>query len=224
MTTSTMTYFTAALEKRLGAVLAGEAPDGISRESATLLAGAGDLILGTVLGARLFGGLTLAAAATNTGNGAIASAALGVAAKVGTYTLTCVAAAANGGRFQVVDPDGYRLGDALVGTAYAGALSFTVGDGTTDWAVGDVLTLTIAAGDGKLVPLAPGAVDGTARAAAILLQNVSVGTTDATAQVLVRLATVIETGLIWPDAITDTAKAAALSRLGQAHILTRTSA
>lgn len=81
-------------------------------------------------------------AGTNTGNGTIGTLTFGAKAKAGIYTLTCVTAAANGGTFSVVDPDGYRLADAKVGVAYASShLGFTIADGAADFIVGDSFTI-----------------------------------------------------------------------------------
>ncbi|EPY01388.1 head decoration protein [Magnetospirillum fulvum] len=227
MANSTMPVFSMQRGRLLSSVLAVEAENGLSRRSGTILAGSGALELGTVLGARLLGAITIAAkAGGNTGNGGLGASALGIEAKVGAYTITCVAAAANGGRFQVVDPDGYRLADATVGVAYAERqIGFTIADGATDYVVGDAFVLTVAAGDNKLVPLAPAAVDGTQRASDILLAPVTVAAdADASAQMLTRQALVIESGLIWPAGITDAARAAALSRLARSFVFTTTAA
>ena len=74
-----------------------------------------------------------------------------IADKAGCLHSNCVTAATNGGTFSVISPDGHRLQDAIVGTAYTGAhlTGVTVNDGSTDYAVGDSFTVTIATSGGK---------------------------------------------------------------------------
>lgn len=82
----------------------------------------------------------------NTGNGllTLASPAFGGGVKPGLYRVRCKTAAANGGVFSVVDPDGNVLADATVGSAYAGtAVRFTIADGATDFVVGDGFDVTV---------------------------------------------------------------------------------
>lgn len=80
-------------------------------------------------------------AGTNTGNGAVTALTLGAKAKPGIYSLTCVAAAANGGTFSVSDPEGFRLSDARVAVAYVSAqINFIITDGAADFIVGDSFT------------------------------------------------------------------------------------
>ncbi len=66
----------------------------------------------------------------------------------GVWTLTCTAAATNGGTFRLTDPDGVVVDSAVaVGVAETncGGLAFTVTDGSTDYAVGNYFLLTIPA-------------------------------------------------------------------------------
>jgi hypothetical protein len=80
------------------------------------------------------------------GDGAIGTLSAGANAKVGTYVVKCIAEAVDGGRFSVVDPEGYMLNDALVGVAYSGAVNFTIAAGDTDFDVGDSFEVIVAAG------------------------------------------------------------------------------
>lgn len=85
-------------------------------------------------------------AVVGTGNGAItASPATGAGAKVGTYQVTCIAAAANSGTFSVEDPDGVTIGSAVVGAPFTTHLTFTIADGANDWVVGDHFPIVVAA-------------------------------------------------------------------------------
>lgn len=111
-----------------------------------------DLVVGTVVGRIDKGAGTIAAVGGNTGNGTMTgTVGLTSLTKPGVYTFKCVTAATNGGTFSVISPDGHRLQDAIVGTAYTGAhlTGVTVNDGSTDYAVGDSFTVTIATGSGK---------------------------------------------------------------------------
>jgi len=66
----------------------------------------------------------------------------------GTYTLTCVDAETNAGAFEVVGPDGYSLGEAIVGTAFvSNQILLTINDGTNDFEVGDVFTIAVTEAD-----------------------------------------------------------------------------
>lgn len=86
-----------------------------------------------------------------TGNGTMTGVSVTALAKVGTYTITCVTAVENGGIFKVIDPDGERLDDAIVGTAYnTGIIDFTINDGSADFIVGDYFTVAVTATDGNV--------------------------------------------------------------------------
>ena len=148
-------------------LIAGDFP--IVTKQVTIISGAGVVVRGTVLGEIATGAAT-PAAGSNTGNGTLATATAGISAKLGVYALTCIAAATNAGTFDVVDPDGNRLDGAVVAVAYANDdLAFTIADGSTDFAVGDTFTITVAAGSGKYHAAAIAAVDGSDDPSAILL-------------------------------------------------------
>ena len=75
------------------------------------------------------------------GNGKLTAYSLGASAVNETFTLTCTAAAVDGGTFSVVGSVSGALADATVGVAYTSAyVNFTITSGTTDWAVGDTIT------------------------------------------------------------------------------------
>lgn len=112
---------------------------------------------------------TLAAAPNpsviGTGDGTMTNVKPGKRAKVGNYVVKCTIAAANGGTFSVTDPDGNAL-PALTLAAGAGAatnytsdqISFTITDGTTDFAVDDTFTIAVTAGG---TPVVVGTGNGT---------------------------------------------------------------
>lgn len=222
-------YYTTAARQTLSSVLFHQDEYDRSWEARTVLAGDGAdriLLLGTVVGMALFGAVVVAAAGGNTGNGVLDAVVLGDAAKVGAYTLTCTAASADGGVFQVVDPEGYRLVDAEVGVDYdSPQLAFGLADGATDFAVGDVLTITVPEGSGKVVALAPDATDGTQLASGVLMADVTAPDgVDASGPVIEQDAILIGDGLIWPDAIDPADKTAALTRLRAAGLTIRNAA
>jgi hypothetical protein len=131
----------------------------------------GVLLKGQVMGKEMVV-LGVASAVTGTGNGTVTEYALnavGAPAKVGTYTLTCIEAITNGGRFQLADPDGIIIASDILIAAGAGGvivfigggMTFKITDGSTDFVVGDYFTLTITAGS-KLIPVTDAAtVDGS---------------------------------------------------------------
>lgn len=211
--------------KSISSVIVREIDHQFSRKSITVLAGDGAaraLLLGTVLGAVLLGTPVISPDGGNTGNGALGTLTLGSAAKAGTYAVTCIAESADGGVFQVVDPDGYRLADASVGVAYAEAqLGFTITDGAADWDLGDVVEIDVPVGSGKVVMLDTDATDGTQHAWGVLVMPVTApDATDAPGQAVDGYAVLRADGLVWPDGITANEKTAALAALAQRNFVT----
>ena len=121
---------------------------------------------------------------TNTGNGTIGSITLSKNAKLGNYVLTCITAAANAGIFQVVDPEGVQLGRATVATAYTSAtINFTIADGSTDFVVGDTITIPVATGSGKAKLCDADAVDGSQVPVGILYEDTNATSADTNATI-----------------------------------------
>lgn len=158
------------------------------REESTLNGAAASLKIGTVLGKVTLGAATTAF--SGTGNGTItmdATTPVRKTAKVGDYTATCITAASDGGIFRVEDPDGYVLGDVAVAATFDDDIKFVIADGSTDFTVGAKFTITVAAGSGKYKPAVETATDGSAVAAAILMQDLTLpATTDTKALTMVR--------------------------------------
>jgi len=211
----------------LGDVLKHEAPNLYSREAVTVLAGSGAdraLAVGEVIAKRTKSTVTVTADAGNTGDGVatLADPALGAKAEVGTYALTCIAAAANAGTFEVLTPSGYNLPDLTVVQAYAGDhVNLTIADGATDFAVGDKFTVDVS-GDGKVVALDPTAVDGTHEAHGIMGADVTAPDgTDAEGFAVVLDAILADHAIAWPTGITSAQKDAALADLEARGILVR---
>lgn len=98
-------------------------------------------------------GTAAAPVAAGTGNGVMtmdATTPVLTDAKNGSYVVTCVTAALNGGAFRVEDPDGYVLGDVAVGATFADDIKFVIADGATDFIVGDKFTIAVTTGAGRI--------------------------------------------------------------------------
>ena len=209
----------------LGDVLKFEAPNLFSREEIVVLAGSGDdrsLAIGEVFGKRTKSDVVVTADGGNTGDGTASAVTLGALAEPGTYTLTCIAAAANAGTFQVQTPKGYRLPDLEVAQAYAGDhLNTTISDGVADFIVGDTFTVDVS-GDNKVVALDPSAVDGSQDAAGLITSTVTAPDGfDAIGVAIVRHAIVSDAVLVWPGGITVQQKSDATAQLKAAGIIVR---
>jgi hypothetical protein len=201
----------------LSDVLKYEAPNNYSREVVTveLLQ---DLELGSVVGKK-----TLAACPTTgtavspiTGGGTCTGVTAGAKAKLGTYLLECTHAVAGQGIFSVEDPDGYGLPDAVVGQAYVNdQINFILNDGSPDFAVGDVFSITIAEGTGEVVAIDFAAVDGSQDAYGITIAAYDATTAAVDGVAIVREAKVVEANLVWRTSPAPSAaqKAAAMAQL-----------
>jgi hypothetical protein len=152
-------------------LLAGEQIGNIRSKAIVLASGAGALSRGTILGKKtlLLGTPVL----TGTGNGTIGTVSLGAKAKKGNYLVKCITAATNGGTFQVIDPDGNLLPNAVVGTAFTNSqINFTISDGSTDFDTTSLFTVPVGAGSGEYLAAKSDAVDGSQKAVAILIADV----------------------------------------------------
>lgn len=155
-------------------IFAGDFP--IITQAVTLTANSGALKRGQVLGIQLSGAVAAKVSGTGDGNVAAASVTLGPKALPGVYVLTCTAETGNAGTFKVRAPNGERLANLTVASAYTSDhINLTVPDGANDWDIGDVITVTVT---GKAVAYAPTATDGSEQAALILADDLTVGTSD----------------------------------------------
>lgn len=164
--------------------LISEAPGDRSREAITVKSGQNlkaCAILGTIVSATV---VSAAKAGGNTGNGtftvdATTPALLG--AKLGVYSLRCIAAATNNGTFRLEDPDGNVLGDTIM-AAGAGTVSEQIkgalADGATDFVVGDGFDITVSALIEKEVEYNPAGTDGSQIATGILYAAVDASSAD----------------------------------------------
>lgn len=204
--------------------------DLISFGQEILAAGAGAdrvAIVGTVLGKRTIGALSAAYAARagNTGNftNAFANPAVAVGSKLGVYTVTLTAPT----KFRVEDPDGIEIGEGVMGVAFVNALKFTITAGGAAGVVGDAadITVTDAAGDGKVVQINFAAGDGSQAAYAVALANRTAKDGGADVPILTarRLVCIDSTKLDWPAGATDPQKAGALAQLAANFIIPRDS-
>ena len=142
----------------------------ISTRSITLITGQ-NLTRGTLLGKILQAIGVATADGGNTGDGTVTLLVLaaGGPAIIGTYVLTCITAVTNGGIFDLVDPNGKIVATNITILAGAGGIiafsgggiSFTITDGSTDFAADDFFTLTVVAGSLKYNKSLAAAVDGS---------------------------------------------------------------
>jgi hypothetical protein len=200
--------------------LVTEANGSLSREKATVLSGQ-NLKPGHVLGKVTVGVATGAAVSGNTGNGAISAVSAGSTAKPGVYQIICIEPANNSGTFTVEDPDGVIAGRAIVGSAFAGVVNFTIADGATDFVAGDRFTVTVAEGSGKYKEYNPANTDGSQTAVALLLDGVNATAGDQPAVAIVRHVEINAAELIWFSGADATQKAAGFVQLKTQNIIAR---
>lgn len=178
-----------------GEFLLSEANGSRSREAVVIAAGSGILKAGTLIALLTAANAAVATAdAGNTGNGVMGSITVDSKAITGTYVLTITSAAANGGKFLLVDPLGAEVGEGTVGVAFSGGgLSFTLADGATDFAVDDAFTIAVNANLGEWTAYDDdGENDGRRAAAGILWAPVDATSNDVKVAAVVRDAEVIE--------------------------------
>lgn len=212
MTVLTSTY------KRAGCYLGESAALNLINEEIVLLTGSGVVLPGTVLGLVDEGGSVTVlgtAKAGNTGNGAIGTVTADTGAEQGTYKLTIIEPAANGGTFRVERPDGTEDGTGAVGSAYNGTINFTLADGATDFVAGDGFSVAVTyASSSKYAPWDPAGTDGREDAAAILYDRIDATSSDKAAVATVRgPATISQPYLTFKTGATDNQIAAAVVQL-----------
>lgn len=175
----------------------------LTREQVTVLMGE-VLLSGTVLGKIAASTPTTGTADSgNTGAGTIGSITAGQKAKSGEYQIKCLTyvAAPLAATFEVTDPDGLRLPDATLAAYVSDAINFDIADASPAITVGDIWTITVAAGSGKVVQVRRGAttaVDGSQDAYGILFADVDATLADVEAVAIVKDSVVIEANLVWP--------------------------
>lgn len=155
-------------EYTLGDVLRYELPNKHSRDEIVILA-AQTVVVGQVLGQVTAGTCpTTGTKVSGTGDGTCTGVTAGVDIKVGVYTLRCVKVVGNLGDFEVRDPNGIIIGIATVGTAFTHSqINFTINDGSTDFALEFIFTITVPAGGLQMRAIDFSGIDGSAHAAAL---------------------------------------------------------
>lgn len=192
-------------------VVTVNAGDGVTYPANTVL---GQISLGAISAAAKAGGN-----AANTGAITIdATTPILAGAQAGVYTVRCVAVASNGGTFRVEDPNGYVLGDVLVGATFADQVKFSIADGSQDFVLGEGFDITIAAGTGKYVIWNAANVDGSQVVAGILIYPV---TGEEEAAVLRRHSQVKAPALNWFTGATTNNKNAGIAGLAKLGIIAR---
>ncbi len=163
-----------------------------------------------------------AVAGTNTGNGTVGAIAVSNAAKVGDYTLKITKASTNAGDFQVTDPDGHVVGLGTVAVAFSGGgLAFTLADGSTDFAVGDTFTITVASGSGHYAMHDPAGIDGREDAVAVLFDAVDATLANKPGVSIERMAEVNGDEITWKTGISEGDKAAGIESLKARSVIVR---
>lgn len=155
----------------------------MTKEAVILTGASVNLSRGAVLGKITVGAVptTGTAGGSNTGATTMTAVAGKRRTKPGIYTITCIAAAAAGGLFEVVNPDGERIGVAEVGTAFvSNEINFLINDPSTDAAIGDSFTVTVPAGSGKYALVDKAAINGSGVAAGILAEDADARSADVT--------------------------------------------
>lgn len=176
-----------------------------SRDNIIVVSGSGILVPGTVLGKVGVGAATATADGGNTGNATISAVTTGDGAKSGTYRIEFTAAT----KFDVIDPDGFKLKSGSTGTAYSDDLGFTITAGGTAMVAGDFFTVAVAAGTKKYKPSAATGTDGSQSASAILLYPVDATDADVPVAAITRDAEWNVNTLTYDDSVDDDAKKAA---------------
>lgn len=101
--------------------------------------------------------------------------------EVGDYFTIAVTATNGNGTFMLVTPNGERLADITVGSAYASDhINLTIVDGSSDFVVGDYWTIPVAAGSGKKIKSIATAVDGSQDPESILSEDADATSADLT--------------------------------------------
>jgi Bacteriophage lambda head decoration protein D len=187
----------------------------LSRDKAMLAEGQ-ELPAGAILHQTLSAGIATAVG-TPGGNGAITVGALAFSARIGTYTLVCVAAASNAGTFNFLAPDGEMIRQITVGGGAAANehMTITIADGSSDFLVGDRYTIQVTGGAYTAF------VPGTNRADGILYAHVEESAWNRACVVFARKGTVNKHELVWPVGTTDQQIADATASLNDRGILLR---
>lgn len=204
-----------------------EAPGDRSREAVVVASGQNlkacaviaTIVSGTVASAAKSGG--------NTGNGTFtldATTPLLLGAKLGVYTLRCIAAAANNGTFRLEDPDGNVLGDTVMAAAAATVseqIKGALADGSSDFIVGDGFDITVSAIVEKEAEYNPAGTNGSQIATGILYGAVNATSADTRGVAYKRDCEHNADIVVWKTGLTTAQKAKGTSDLKRRGIILR---
>jgi hypothetical protein len=162
-----------------------------------------------------------------TGTGTISALSLGADAMPGNYRVICREAITNGGRFEVIAPDGTSLGPHFLMTAGSGTataftsrqINFTLTD-NADFIVGNYFDVCVfnQLNGGKVVAWDPTTFDGRHRVAGVLYQAVDASAADGRGVVIDTNAVVAKGALQWGAAITASQKDSAYLELAAKNV------
>lgn len=188
---------------RLNDILKWEQENYFSREKVIVLAGQ-DLPVGAVIGkVKTSCPATGTPGGSNVGNGTCTGVTAGSQVKLGTYTLKCIEEVADGGIFEVKDPDDLTLGQASVGVAYTSEqINFTLNDDSEDFDVDDVFTIEVIAGSNKVVKINFVGIDGSEDPYGFLIDDYDGSEADVNGVAVIRDAIIDVSFLAWPMAFT----------------------
>ena len=157
--------------------------DAVSKDELLTFLAAVTELEGTLLARKAVDDAVAASAVTGTGDGTVTAGSVvagPIVPLVGIYVLNCIEAVANGGVWELVDPNGALVATNLIQTVgagvatvfEAGGLTFTITDAAADFAVDDTATLTVVA-NGKMVPYAIAGLGGAQIPTAVLTYDVT---------------------------------------------------
>ncbi len=224
-----MVNVTATLPRQSSYWLKHETDPALSREDGVLLSGEGKIDTGTVLGIVTKGAASSAAkTGGNTGDGVLTLDGMTPVladAMPGVYTVRCTEAVADGGAFEVQNPDGVVIGSVAVGAVWEEGVRFLITDGAADFVVGDGFDITVADGSGKYVVCDLARLDGGETPAAILWRYADATDADAKCVVIVGFCEVVMAEMLFHASFDSTAKKlAAMATLAQRQIKNRAAA
>lgn len=171
-----------------------------------------------------------------TGTGTISALSLGRDAKTGNYRVICREAITNGGRFEVIAPDGSSLGDNFLMTAGSGTatafttnqINFTLTD-ATDFIAGNYFDVAVynevSTGQGSVTAWdrTPSAIDGSETVAGILFGAIDASSAATPGVIIARDAEVNEGELVWASGTTAEEKETAKDQLAKRGVIVRAS-
>lgn len=156
---------------------------------------------------------------SGTGTATIASTPNGAGIKAGVYTVRMTGAGSLA-TFVVIDPDNIVVGTGIVGTQFVGPIIFTLADGATDYAIDDVVTITVPAAE--WAEYDPTDTTGLDTPRGILIEPTTTGSGETVEKAaIVRDATITSDLLNWFSGATSGQKTTGLAALAKLGIIAR---